>query len=145
MIGILFKLSKNDNPNLTGIIEAANFVATYPNASIIRPVNLKKLLPDDLSGYYYYEGSLTTPPCSERVYWTVLDQRVEISEQQLNQFLSNSVKSNVRAPQSLNGRLVRTFKTSLSFNKVCTVHRNMVSNIFKLITQVFITIFLYKY
>ncbi|VDN15277.1 unnamed protein product [Dibothriocephalus latus] len=38
----------------------------------------------DLSRYYTYEGSLTTPPCSECVRWIVCADPVEISDSQVH-------------------------------------------------------------
>ena len=35
------------------------------------------LLPDSLD-YWFYEGSLTTPPCSETVAWFVLKERITV-------------------------------------------------------------------
>lgn len=41
-------------------------------------INFKELLPENLSVYYTYAGSLTTPPCTENVTWYVLDTTREI-------------------------------------------------------------------
>lgn len=38
--------------------------------------------------FYYYEGGLTTPPCSEQVEWLVMKDPVYVSEQQLNELES---------------------------------------------------------
>ena len=37
---------------------------------------------------YHYEGSLTTPPCSEIVEWIVIDEPQPISTEQLKAFTS---------------------------------------------------------
>jgi carbonic anhydrase len=50
-------------------------------------VNAAGLLPEDTSNYHYY-GSLTTPPCSEGVNWTVLKTPIEVSEEQITKFRS---------------------------------------------------------
>lgn len=46
---------------------------------------LSTLLPraGRLSGYYRYQGSLTTPDCSEAVVWTVFEEPVEIGREQV--------------------------------------------------------------
>ena len=49
----------------------------------LRPVPLLSLLPINLNNYYRYHGSLTTPPCSEIVSWTVFHDLVDISAKQV--------------------------------------------------------------
>ena len=43
------------------------------------------LLPD-VRHFYRYEGSLTTPPCSETVVWTVLKEPIKVSDHAVAQF-----------------------------------------------------------
>jgi len=57
-------------------------------------------------GYYDFEGSLTTPPCSEGVRWFVLQHRATISKAQLEAF-KKLYPANARPLQPLNGREVR--------------------------------------
>jgi carbonic anhydrase len=57
-------------------------------------------------GYYTFEGSLTTPPCSENVTWLVLRQPVEISAAELAQF-SRLYPNDARPTQTLQGRVVK--------------------------------------
>ncbi|XP_028829613.1 carbonic anhydrase 15 isoform X1 [Denticeps clupeoides] len=53
----------------------------------VRPFPLIGLLPQaNLTQYYRYHGSLTTPPCSQVVVWTVYEVPVHISWGQLEQF-----------------------------------------------------------
>ncbi len=56
-------------------------------------------------GYYTYEGSLTTPPCSEGVRWFELKASVEASAAQLQEFALR-YPHNARPTQALNGRSV---------------------------------------
>ncbi|MCC5090901.1 carbonic anhydrase [Xanthomonas campestris] len=44
------------------------------------------LPPANQRSFYRYEGSLTTPPCSETVDWVVLSQPVQVSREQINAF-----------------------------------------------------------
>jgi carbonic anhydrase len=48
-------------------------------------VNPAGLLPADRN-YWSYEGSLTTPPCTEGVRWLVFEQEVELDRTQLRNF-----------------------------------------------------------
>lgn len=68
------------------------------------PVDVEKLLPDNLS-YYHYNGSLTTPPLSENVEWYVLKKPVEVSGEQIADFQKH-YNSNNRNVQLLKGRKV---------------------------------------
>ena len=67
-------------------------------------VNAADLLPADLS-YYSYDGSLTTPPCTEGVRWFVLRSPVEVSPEQLARFAA-LYPHNSRPTQPLNERTV---------------------------------------
>ena len=44
------------------------------------------LPPANQRSFYRYEGSLTTPPCSETVDWVVLSQPVQVSREQIDAF-----------------------------------------------------------
>ena len=56
-----------------------------------------------VSDYYRYDGSLTTPPCSEEVQWIVLTTPIEMSEAQIAAFKA-IIHNNNRPVQPLNGR-----------------------------------------
>lgn len=56
-----------------------------PAVALKTPFNAKDLLPTDQS-YYRYNGSLTTPPCSEGVRWLVMKHPVTASKEQLQAF-----------------------------------------------------------
>lgn len=67
-------------------------------------VDVELLIPKDRTNYRY-EGSLTTPPCSEGVKWFVVREPVEMSKQQIEAFRAILWKNN-RPVQPLNGRKV---------------------------------------
>ena len=65
-------------------------------------IDATDLLPADKS-YYRYNGSLTTPPCTEGVNWFVMKNPVELSQAQIDQFRA-IYQDNYRPAQPLNGR-----------------------------------------
>ncbi len=71
---------------------------TIPGASI----NAAGLLPADQT-YYRYNGSLTTPPCSEGVSWFVLRAPVQLSTAQIAAFTA-LYPNDARPVQSFNAR-----------------------------------------
>lgn len=70
-------------------------------------IDLFGLFPANKS-YYYYSGSLTTPPCSEVVSWYVLKNPVEASAEQIAKF-SKILHDNYRPVMPLNNRKVSIF------------------------------------
>jgi len=71
-------------------------------------INAADLLPVD-SAYYYYEGSLTTPPCSEIVKWFVMRSPLEASIDQIKK-MSKIMHYNYRPVKDLNGRQVKMYE-----------------------------------
>ena len=55
--------------------------------------------------YYKYDGSLTTPPCTEGVKWHVMQDPIEISQEQLTAFQA-LFPVNARPVQPLKGRVI---------------------------------------
>jgi carbonic anhydrase len=68
-------------------------------------IHAGQLLPADTTHFYWYRGSLTTPPCSEVVDWVVLEQPIEASREQITQLIA-AVGMNARPVQSLNRRIL---------------------------------------
>ncbi|NJN38669.1 MAG: carbonic anhydrase family protein [Acaryochloridaceae cyanobacterium CSU_3_4] len=73
--------------------------------SLDLPVDASQLLPDDLS-FYHYQGSLTTPPCSESVNWVVMKHPIQASSPQIETFKSY-FHTNARPLQALHDRAVQ--------------------------------------
>jgi carbonic anhydrase len=68
-------------------------------------LNVAQLLPAD-KDYYRFNGSLTTPPCSEGVRWLVLKKPATVSKAQLEQFSKTVGFANNRPIQPANARAV---------------------------------------
>ncbi len=67
-------------------------------------INVKALLPSDLS-YYTFPGSLTTPPCTENVTWFVLEKPVTVSPAEIKRF-EKLYRDNARPTEPLYDRVV---------------------------------------
>lgn len=68
-------------------------------------VDASELLPKE-RGYYTFQGSLTTPPCSEEVTWLVLKAPVKIADAEIAEF-GKIYPMNARPTQPTNGRPIQ--------------------------------------
>lgn len=64
-----------------------------------------ELLPTNMA-HYHFNGSLTTPPCTEGVRWIVLKTPVTVSKEQVKKFLNIMKHTNNRPVQPVNARVV---------------------------------------
>ncbi|OZG74780.1 carbonate dehydratase [Hahella sp. CCB-MM4] len=69
------------------------------------PIDATKLMPSSLE-YYRFNGSLTTPPCTEGVRWLVLKEPVSISKEQVEAFQRAIPFDNNRPVQPVNARVI---------------------------------------
>jgi carbonic anhydrase len=71
-------------------------------------LNAGRMLPADPGSVerWSYDGSLTTPPCTEGVRWTVFNEPIEMSKEQIAAFTA-AYDHNNRPLQPLNGRELR--------------------------------------
>ena len=67
--------------------------------------NASRLLPANMD-YYRFQGSLTTPPCTESVEWLIIKERGTVSHQDVAFFEQRFFFANYRALQELNDRAV---------------------------------------
>ncbi|KAM5332288.1 carbonic anhydrase 9 isoform 1-T1 [Glossophaga mutica] len=106
-------------------------IAEEDSETWVPGLDVSALLPSDLSRYFRYEGSLTTPPCAQGVIWTVFNQTVRLSAKQLHT-LSGSLwgpkdsrlQLNFRATQPLNGRMIEASFPAEVQQTVEPVHLN---------------------
>jgi carbonic anhydrase len=104
VIGVLYRIGR-PNPFLAKILSGGLPQKTTSDPVTVSDLNLANAF-TDLSSYYRYPGSLTTPPCSETVTWLVLKQQAELSASQYEEF-RKVLGNNFRPVQATNGRVVR--------------------------------------
>ena len=76
-------------------------------AQALVPLNADGFLPPaGRRGYYEYDGSLTSPPCTEGVRWFVMTEPVSISQMQYETFV-HLFTANARPLQPLAGRRIK--------------------------------------
>ena len=74
--------------------------------TIDSPFNLNMNLPEERDKFFYYSGSLTTPPCSEHVNWIVFKTPITLSLEQVKVLQELMPVNNYRNEQPLNDRVV---------------------------------------
>ena len=101
VLGVLLK-EGNENPGIKTLWANAPLKEgpmVEPEGVLFNPANL---LPREYE-FYSYEGSLTTPPCTEGVRFFILKAHVNIAKEQVEQF---PFKRNARPVQPQNGRAI---------------------------------------
>lgn len=77
------QLSDKDNSNFEPVIKTIDSIL-QPNSLTTFDFDLFKLIDPQFNKYYSYNGSVTSPPCTENVDWNVaIDQKVFISKRQI--------------------------------------------------------------
>lgn len=81
---------------------------TSTDADCISKFNISEVFKHELSGqYYHYQGSLTSPPCSEGVHWYVMQRPAAVNTAFIEAFKSKFPSpGNRRALQPRNGRWI---------------------------------------
>jgi carbonic anhydrase len=76
------------------------------NSSIVFNLNLEQLMGDNRNDFWRYEGSLTTPPCTEGIIWTIFKQPILFVESEFQSFRQNIYFEDYRRPQPLHQRVI---------------------------------------
>jgi carbonic anhydrase len=108
VVGVLLKAGGADNALLEQLWDHLPAKVGGENTVASESVNAKSLLPAQ-SGYYTFDGSLTTPPCSEGVTWFVMKQPLGVSAKDVERFAA-VYPDNARPVQPVNGRPLRETK-----------------------------------
>ncbi|KAM4623955.1 uncharacterized protein ACJ7VT_004925 isoform 1-T2 [Polymixia lowei] len=85
-----------------------NLTAKDSTVNISHSISIGDLIGDvDLTKFYRYMGSLTTPTCDQAVVWTLFQEPIKVNKDLIGLFPANTALSNVyRPPQAVNGRQV---------------------------------------
>jgi len=103
VIGVMFA-EGDENPTIAALWEAMPTQAGAKQA-LAKPVDPNALMPA-YHDYYRYNGSLTTPPCTEGVHWLVMKAPLTISKAQAETFMAAMHGPTNRPVQRVNARPV---------------------------------------
>jgi len=111
VLGFFFEVG-NANPAIGKFLNAIPAIKGNATSGAFSISDLIGSL-SNLDDYFRYQGSLTTPPCSEAVIWTVFHKKLTISKDQLSALWKvkdshGSMYFNYRPIQELNGRQLFT-------------------------------------
>uniref|UniRef100_A0A673LW75 Carbonic anhydrase n=1 Tax=Sinocyclocheilus rhinocerous TaxID=307959 RepID=A0A673LW75_9TELE len=115
-LAFFFEVTSGQNKQLDRVIEALGKVR-YEGESLSDYFRLTDIIPQaNKLNYYRYSGSLTTPGCDQAVVWTVFQQSLPISKNQVQRdfffyllFGTEKPMTGIFRPvQNLNGRVVYT-------------------------------------
>ncbi len=76
------------------------------NDFIVFDLNLTLLMGENLLDFWRYQGSLTTPPCTEGIIWTMFRKPIVFLEHQFKTLRDNIYFEDYRGPQPLYNRTV---------------------------------------
>ena len=103
VLGVMLR-EGNENPGIKTLwthAPKAEGPEVVPDGVMFNPGNL---LPREMD-FFHYDGSLTTPPCTEKVKFYILKTQVNVSKEQMAEF---PFKMNARPIQPTNGRPIYT-------------------------------------
>jgi carbonic anhydrase len=103
--------TNTDNTNNSTLDEWNNYFnvadqLVQVNNTVVVSLQLGNLMGSNLDNFYRYPGSLTTPPCSEFVLWTVFKTPIIFTEPVIDAFRSHIYFEDYRGPQPINNRTV---------------------------------------
>ncbi|ORX71698.1 carbonic anhydrase [Basidiobolus meristosporus CBS 931.73] len=100
VVGIVFEATSKRSTFLNQISQTRNIPTEAGHSTTIANIDFHSLFKEvqNVNEYWAYEGSLTTPPCTEGVRWAVARKVAQLSWSQF-QALRNVIKFNARNVQ----------------------------------------------
>lgn len=85
VLGFFYQLTEIDGPELTNIVKNLSVIENSDTSMVLNSTfALSTLLGNiDTERFYTYQGSLTTPPCSEAVTWILFPDPLSVSVSQV--------------------------------------------------------------
>ena len=84
VLAFFYEVSPNDNKYYEDFTEILrNITEVKTTGSFVDPPALKTLISQNRKNYFTYDGSLTTPPCSEVVTWIDFEEPIPLSHNQV--------------------------------------------------------------
>ncbi|KAM7259736.1 hypothetical protein ACFE04_015477 [Oxalis oulophora] len=111
VIGILYTIGQPDN-FLASLEDDLLLIIDGNEESVVGKTNPMNVEIGSGQDYYRYIGSLTTPPCTEGVLWTIVTKVRTVSDEQvrlLRVAVHDAAYTNARPVQALNGREILLF------------------------------------
>uniref|UniRef100_A0A8C3DYI4 Carbonic anhydrase n=2 Tax=Corvus moneduloides TaxID=1196302 RepID=A0A8C3DYI4_CORMO len=120
VLGAFLEVGHGENQYYHEILKHLFEIQEVGQETLVPGFNIAGLLPANLKLYFHYNGSLTTPPCYQTVKWTIFNQTMLLSHNQMSMLVSSLrtdddklLQSNYRPVQNLHGRRVlASFQTT---------------------------------
>ncbi|XP_068784801.1 carbonic anhydrase 9-like isoform X4 [Struthio camelus] len=122
VLGAFLQVGPRENPYYRQILEHLYTIQGEGEEVLVPGFNIAGLLPANLNLYFHYNGSLTTPACYQTVKWTIFNQTVQLSQDQISVLVTtlrgdddSPLQNNFRRLQELHGRhVLASFQTALT-------------------------------
>uniref|UniRef100_A0A7E4VMJ6 Carbonic anhydrase n=1 Tax=Panagrellus redivivus TaxID=6233 RepID=A0A7E4VMJ6_PANRE len=111
VLGVFLQILKDDSA-LSADETVLESIVNSGDRTSLKGQRLSLKLPENTNSFCRYHGSLTTPPCSENVLWTVFTDPISVTREQLAALRSvkdcsgHIHRKNYRPTQPLNNRQV---------------------------------------
>ncbi|AWO98734.1 putative carbonic anhydrase 4-like [Scophthalmus maximus] len=114
VLGFFFQESVSANKKFDPFLNGLKYIRQPTSSTTLRDVALDMFIPpqSNMTKYFRYDGSLTTPSCAEAVVWSLFENTIPLSRKQLAEFSQlrfsdgKQMVQTYRPVQPLNGRQV---------------------------------------